>query len=67
MVGSERLNILDVMEETSEAECQQLVNTFECRHLNPEVEDFLRKKAIDFAKKRLAITYLIVKRINGLR
>lgn len=37
----------------------QLLSEFSCP-LNPDVERFLKKQAIDFAKKHQAVTYLVL-------
>ena len=55
----ERLNILDVIEEVGEASCQRLLDSYVCP-INPEVEHFLKTQALEFAKQRITITYLVV-------
>ena len=42
-----------------EAKLVQLLSEFSCP-LNPDVERFLKKQAIDFAKKHQAVTYLVL-------
>lgn len=54
------LNILDIIEDYGEEVAQNLISTYKCS-LNPEIEDFFLKRAIDFAKKKISITYLIIK------
>ena len=51
-------NILDLIENSGENELSNDLSAFSSP-LNPEIEDFIRKKAIDFAKRKLSITYLV--------
>lgn len=46
-----------------EEELLRLLSDFSCP-LNREVEDFVRNKSIDFAQRKLSITYLVMKRTN---
>lgn len=41
----------------------KLLSDFSCP-LNKEVENFVRNKSIDFAQRKLSITYLVMKRTN---
>lgn len=58
------VNILDWIENEAvrEEEIQSVLSDFSCSK-NPEVENFIHNKAIDFAKRKTAITYLIY---NGI-
>ena len=64
-------NILDFLEEEGEDLLKSILVTFSCP-VNPEIEKFLKERAIDFAKRRLSITYLVtdkdeIRRICELR
>ncbi|MBQ7166687.1 MAG: hypothetical protein IJR93_07080 [Treponema sp.] len=59
-------NILDIIEakggkadDEGLAFAQQLIRSFSCPK-NPEIEQFLHRNAIDFARKRQAITYFVL-------
>lgn len=54
------VNVLDWIENEAvrEEEIQSVLSDFSCSK-NPEVENFIHNKAIDFAKRKTAITYLI--------
>lgn len=58
MTQIKQINILDMLDLIGENGCQSVLSTFSCP-LNSDVEDFIHNKAIDFAKQRTAITYLI--------
>lgn len=57
------VNIQDMLKAVGEEELLKLLSDFSCP-LNTEVEDFVRNKAIDFAKRKLSVTYLVMKKIN---
>ncbi len=55
------LNIRDYLQndnEIGEADLKQLISDFSCP-LNPDVEKFLTKNAIEFTKKNQSVTYLV--------
>ena len=52
-------NILDVITEIGEQKCQTVLDSYICP-INPDVEKFIRYQALEFARQRIAITYLIV-------
>lgn len=54
----ECVNILDQIESGGETDLSIDLSAFSCP-ANGEVEDFIRNKAIDFAKDKLSITYLV--------
>lgn len=58
-------NILDILEDEGEDEVKSILSEFSCPK-NPEIEDFVRSKAIDFAKRKLSITYLVFNDDDGL-
>jgi len=57
-------NILDVIESNGEDETLSDLSSFSCP-LNLEIEDFLRCKAIDFAKRKLSVTYIVTDLSDG--
>lgn len=52
-------NILRLIETLGEEKVGQLLSEFSCP-INPEIEDFVRNKSIDFAKKKISITYFLI-------
>lgn len=57
-------NILDMLEYVGEDTCQKILSSFMCP-MNADVEDFIQSKAIQFAKQRIAISYLVFTEINN--
>ena len=57
-------NILDMIQDGGEAETQEDLSAFSCPR-NSEIESFLHEKAIDFAKRKLSITYLVTDASDG--
>lgn len=55
-----QINILDMMNMYGEDSCKKVLSTFMCP-LNHDVEDFIHNKAIEFARQRIAITFLAFK------
>lgn len=56
------LNILDLIDDIGVEETQKLLSDFSCNHhngCNEEIEIFLKKNAIEFAKQKISITYLV--------
>lgn len=53
------VNILDMIEAIGEDALVGILSDFSCP-LNPEIETFVKKNAIDFAKKKISITYLVL-------
>lgn len=51
-------NILDMLESLGEDEVRSILSDFSCP-MNAEIEDFLHNKAIDFAKRKMSISYLV--------
>ena len=52
-------NILDIMQRVGEEELVSSLSDFSCSN-NKDIESFLKLKAVDFAKKRISITYLVL-------
>lgn len=55
----ETVNILDMIGAIGEAKLKQCLSDFSCP-INPEIEQFVRNNAIEFAKKKLSVTYFVV-------
>ena len=58
MINYMQTNILDMLDYVGEDNCQKILSSFVCP-LNPDVEDFIHTKAIQFAKQKIAISYLV--------
>lgn len=68
MSSFESVNILDMIEAIGEEELQLILSDFSCPK-NQEIEHFVRKNAIEFAKRKMSITYLVIdeeSRIAGI-
>lgn len=52
------INILDMLKSLGEDEVRSILSDFSCPK-NSEIEDFLHNNAIDFAKRKISITYLV--------
>ena len=57
-------NILDVLEKAGEDFLTGVFASFSCP-VNLEIENFLKGRAMDFAKRRLSITYLVTDTNDG--
>lgn len=57
-------NILDMIESYGEDDLQSDLAYFYCPK-NKEIESFIREKAIDFAKRKLSITYIVSDTSDG--
>ena len=53
------VNITDLLSSVGEDEVRIALADFECSK-NPEIENFLRYNAIDFAKRKISVTHLIL-------
>ncbi|MCD8299979.1 MAG: GNAT family acetyltransferase [Clostridiales bacterium] len=53
------INILDMIEIIGEDKVAAVLSDFSCP-LNSEIENFVRKNAIDFAKRKMSITHLVI-------
>lgn len=53
-----QINILDMLDMYGEDSCKEILSAFICP-LNLDVADFIHNKAIEFAKQRIAITFLV--------
>lgn len=52
------INILDMLKYFGEDACKRILSSFSCE-INPSIEKFLKENAIDFAKQKIAITYIV--------
>ena len=57
------VNIQDMLKAVGEEELQRLLSDFSSP-LNKEVEDFVRNKSVDFAQKKLSVTYLVIRKTD---
>ena len=53
------VNILDMIEAIGEEGLQFILSDFSCPK-NHEIEEFVRKNAIEFARRKISITYLVI-------
>ncbi len=58
-----QINIIDMLDMYGEDSCKEILSTFICP-LNIDVADFIHNKAIEFAKQRIAITFLVFREIE---
>lgn len=58
------MNILDLIDSVGENEVRKGLSDFLCPQ-NIEIENFIRNNAIDFAKRKLSITYLLLDNADG--
>lgn len=53
------VNILDLIDVIGEEATKSVLSVFVCKK-NPEIEYFVKNNAVDFAKRKISITYLFV-------
>lgn len=53
------VNILDMIESVGEDATKSILSDFSCEK-NLEIENFVKKNAVDFAKKKMSITYFVI-------
>lgn len=53
------INILDLIDSIGEEELRNILSEFSCPK-NPEIENFVKNSAVDFAKKKISITHLLM-------
>ncbi len=58
------VNIFDQIKSIGEKELREDLACFSC-DVNPEIEKFIRNKAIDFARRKLSVTYLVTDADDG--
>lgn len=64
ITGFWQSNLRDLLAELGEERTSEILSTFECP-LNPDVQSFLREKAILFSKHGYASTYLVFASYQG--
>ena len=52
------VNLLDLLDVVGEETAKQILSDFSCPK-NSEIETFIRRNALDFAKRKMSITYLV--------
>lgn len=58
MAGYIQINLKDIINSIGEDKTKIILSNFIC-HINKDVDNFLKHKAIEFSKQGIAITYLI--------
>ena len=58
LTGIWQSNLRDMLTELGESRTSEILSSFECP-LNPDVQTFLREKAVLFSKLGYASTYLV--------
>lgn len=58
MSGYTVINILDMLESVGEDELSSILSDFSCPK-NSEIECFIHNNAIEFAKRKMSVTYLV--------
>ena len=53
------VNILDMIDAVGEDNVKLILSDFSCSK-NVEIEDFVKKNAIDFAKRKMSVTNLVL-------
>ena len=56
--GYKILNLFDVIGTSAEGRIKNILSSYLCPQ-NPDVKDFLKNKAMEFARQRIASTYLV--------
>lgn len=64
MTGYKIVNLKLLLEEVGENSAKRILSDF-CCPLNPDVEEFLKRKAIEFAKQGLSQTHLVFASYQG--
>ena len=59
MSQCEAVNILDMVNAIGEDGVSRVLSDFSCPK-NPEIEHFVKQNALEFAKRKMSITYLVV-------
>ena len=58
------INILDELKNNGEAKITEDLSSFSCK-INPAIENFIKNRAIDFARRKLSITYIVIDSDDG--
>lgn len=59
MNNYEAVNVLDMVKAIGEDEVKNILSDFSCPR-NLEIENFVRRNALEFAKRKMSITYLVI-------
>lgn len=59
MNGYTIINILDMIDAIGENEVNRILSDFSCP-INNEIENFAKKNAVDFAKRKMSVTHLVL-------
>lgn len=65
MDGYKTINILDMVDAVGEDEVSDILSDFSCP-VNHEIENFVKNNAIDFAKRKMSITHLVLNKDGKL-
>ena len=57
-------NIIEMIEKVGEERVKSFLQTFSSP-LNPKIENFIRNRAIDFARRKLSVTYIVSDLYDG--
>ncbi len=63
-MNTRAINILDELRDDGEEKVREDLSLFSCP-VNPAIENFVRNRAIDFARRKLSITYIVVDTDDG--
>ena len=64
MSGYIGINLKEMIEQIGEPETKSILSDFSCP-INPDVESFLKEKAIEFSKQSISSTYLVLASYKG--
>ncbi len=53
------INLLDLVDAIGEDETKNLLSDFSCSK-NQEIENYVRKNALDFARRKISMTHLVI-------
>ena len=59
------INILDMLGAIGETNLKKCLSDFSCP-INLEIEQFVKENALDFAKKKLSVTYFVVNELGKI-
>lgn len=63
MIGYNIANLEHIIDELGEDRTKEILSSFSCA-LNPDVEKFLKEKAIEFSKQSISATHLVLHRLK---
>jgi hypothetical protein len=62
----EIVNMLDMLDAVGEEEVKKLLSNFSCP-INNEIENYVKNNAVDFSRRKLSVTYLVLDEHGHLR